>query len=91
MGNGPVCAPPDVQVNTKSALYGMQVAVPYFLERKQGTLINVSSLLGRVAYVPWRSAYCASKHALNALTTACRLEVQPHTGPEAGKQQGCVS
>jgi NADP-dependent 3-hydroxy acid dehydrogenase YdfG len=62
--------------NVKSALYGMQAILPHFKERGLGQIINVSSMLGRIPYVPIRSAYCASKHALNALTGALRLELR---------------
>ncbi len=62
--------------NVKSALYGMQAILPHFQERDAGQIINVSSLLGRVPYVSFRSAYCAAKHALNALTAAMRTELR---------------
>lgn len=64
-----------LQVNLKSALYGMQVVVPHFQARERGHIINVSSMLGRLAFVPARSAYSAAKHALNALTVSLRLEL----------------
>jgi len=70
-----------MRVNVKSALYGMQAVLPHFQARGQGHLINVSSMLGRVPYVPFRSAYNAAKHALNALTANLRMEVHerfPH-------------
>ncbi len=47
-------------VNVKSALYGMQVAVPIFRRQGSGHLINVSSVLGRVPIAPFRSAYSAA-------------------------------
>ncbi len=65
-----------MRVNVKSALYGMQEVLPHFKERGTGHVINVSSLLGRVAYVVPRSAYCGAKHFLNALTVTFRAEVQ---------------
>ena len=64
-----------MQVNVKSALYGMQTVLPHFKARKEGHIINVSSLLGRVPLAPFRSAYNASKHALNALTANLRMEL----------------
>jgi NADP-dependent 3-hydroxy acid dehydrogenase YdfG len=64
-----------MRVNVKSALYGMQAILPHFRERKRGHLINVSSMLGRVPFAPFRSAYSASKHALNALTANLRMEL----------------
>jgi NAD(P)-dependent dehydrogenase (short-subunit alcohol dehydrogenase family) len=63
-------------VNVKSALYGMQAVVPHFQARGQGHLINVSSMLGRVPFASIRSAYSASKHALNSLTANVRADLQ---------------
>jgi NAD(P)-dependent dehydrogenase (short-subunit alcohol dehydrogenase family) len=65
-----------MHTNLNSALHGMQVALAHFKIRKRGHIINVSSMLSRVPYVPWRSAYSAAKHALNALTASLRLELR---------------
>lgn len=65
-----------VRLNVKSALYGMQEVLPHFKERGEGHVINVSSMLGRIPYVVFRSAYVGAKHFLNALTTVFRAEVQ---------------
>jgi NADP-dependent 3-hydroxy acid dehydrogenase YdfG len=62
-------------INVKSALYGMQAIVPYFIERGQGHLINISSFLARVPIAAHRSAYNAAKSALNALTANLRSDV----------------
>ncbi len=62
--------------NVKSALYGMQAVLPHFKAAGRGHLINVSSMLGRVPFVPIRSAYIAAKHALNGLTACMRLELK---------------
>ena len=62
-------------VNVKSALYGMQAVLPHFRGRRQGHIINVSSVLGRVPFVGVRSAYSAAKHALNSLTANLRMEL----------------
>ena len=53
----------------------MQAILPHFKARGTGHIINVSSMLGRVPYVPFRSAYSAAKHALNAITANLRLEL----------------
>jgi NADP-dependent 3-hydroxy acid dehydrogenase YdfG len=63
-------------VNLKSALYGMQETLPHFTARGTGHVINVSSMLGRIPFATFRSAYNAAKHALNALTQNFRAEVQ---------------
>jgi short-subunit dehydrogenase len=65
-----------IAVNVKSALYGMQAIVPHFMERGRGHLVNVSSFLGRVPLASFRSAYSASKAALNSLTTNLRMDLR---------------
>jgi NADP-dependent 3-hydroxy acid dehydrogenase YdfG len=65
-----------MRVNVMSALYGMQETLPHFRERGSGHVINVSSLLGRVPFAMFRSAYNGAKHFLNALTANFRTEVQ---------------
>lgn len=63
-------------VNVKSALYGMQAILPHFKERGEGHVINISSMLGRIPYAIFRSAYTGAKHFLNAITAMMRDEVQ---------------
>jgi NADP-dependent 3-hydroxy acid dehydrogenase YdfG len=65
-----------MQVNVKSALYGMQEVLPHFKSRNEGHVINISSMLGRMPFAVIRSAYCGAKHFLNALTITFRTEVQ---------------
>jgi NADP-dependent 3-hydroxy acid dehydrogenase YdfG len=62
-------------INVKSALYGMQAVLPHFQSRKQGHIINLSSMLSRVPFASIRSAYSAAKHALNSLTANLRMEL----------------
>ena len=50
-----------MRLNVKSALYGMQEVLPHFKERGTGQVINISSLLGRVPFATFRSAYCGEK------------------------------
>lgn len=64
-----------IRVNVKSALYGMQAALPHFTARGRGHLINVSSVLGRMPMASFRSAYNGAKHFLNALTANVREEL----------------
>jgi len=65
-----------MQVNVKSALYGMQEVLPHFKQRGEGHVINLSSMLGRLPSAVHRSAYNGAKHFLNALTANFRTEVQ---------------
>src|SRR5262249_28590309 len=59
-----------------SALYGVQAILSHFRARGEGQIVNVSSMLGRVPFAPFRSAYSAAKHALNALTAGLRMELR---------------
>jgi short-subunit dehydrogenase len=77
-----------MQVNVKSALYGMQEILPHFKSRNSGHIINVSSMLGRMPTFLPRAAYSASKHFLNALTANFRTEIQ---GAHPGIQVSLVS
>ena len=45
--------------------------------RKKGYIVNVSSLMGKVA-APTLSTYCATKFAIVGFTRALRLELAPH-------------
>lgn len=64
-----------MRINVMTALYGMQEVLPHFKERGQGHIINISSLLGRIPLATFRSAYCAAKHFLNALSTTFQAEL----------------
>jgi len=66
-----------ILVNVKSVLYGVQAVLPHFRSRGAGHVVNVSSLLGRVPLAPFRSAYAASKAAMNLLSASLRAELRP--------------
>lgn len=65
-----------ILVNVKSALYGMQAALPHMKAQKRGQIMNVSSMLGRIPFALPRAMYSASKHAPNSLSTNLRMEVR---------------
>ena len=48
--------------------------LPHMLERSSGHIVVMSSVMGKFA-APYRSAYCASKHALHGFFDALRAEV----------------
>jgi NAD(P)-dependent dehydrogenase (short-subunit alcohol dehydrogenase family) len=49
--------------------------IPLFREQGWGRIINVSSVYGRIT-APLVGSYCASKHALEALSDALRMELR---------------
>ena len=69
-----------IDVVIKSVVYGMQAIVPHFVERGKGHLINVSSAMGRVPFVTFRSIYSASKSAVNILTSNLRVDLADYPG-----------
>lgn len=65
-----------LNINLKSALYGMQTIMPHFKETGRGHIINVSTFLSRIPMTSARSAYSASKAALNILTANLRMDLR---------------
>ena len=55
----------------------MQVVAPVFKQQHSGAFINISSMAGFIS-VPYMSAYGATKHALNCIGRAARLELAPY-------------
>lgn len=53
-----------------------QLALPYMRERRAGTIVNVSSMGGKI-YTPLGAWYHASKHALEAWSDCLRIELAP--------------
>jgi NAD(P)-dependent dehydrogenase (short-subunit alcohol dehydrogenase family) len=63
-----------MQTNYFGTLRCIQAVLPSMRERRQGCIINISSVAGRL-YSPFHSAYCASKAAVEALSECLAGEV----------------
>jgi short-subunit dehydrogenase len=58
------------------ALLGMiQLVVPHMRNRGNGTIVNVSSIGGKIP-LPWMTLYSASKYAVTGLTEGLRMELR---------------
>ncbi len=64
------------EVNLFAAVALVREVLPMMRARRWGRIVNVSSVAGRLGY-PLFGWYCASKHALEGLSDALRLEVAP--------------
>lgn len=65
----------QLEVNVVGQIAVTQAVLP-FLRRARGRIVNMGSIAGR-GTIPMMGAYSASKHALEALTDALRLELYP--------------
>jgi short-subunit dehydrogenase len=65
------------EVDVFGAIHCIQAVIPHMKERRRGTIVNVSSVMGRLAG-PYNGAYSAAKAAVNALSDAMRQELRPH-------------
>ena len=66
-----------IDVNIKGVLYGIAAALPHMIQQKAGHIINVSSVAGHKV-TPNGAVYCATKHAVRALSEGLRGEVKPY-------------
>ena len=66
-----------IDTNVKGLLYVSQAVIPGMVERKTGHIINIGSTAGKEVY-PNGNVYCASKHAVDAITKGMRLDLLPH-------------
>jgi short-subunit dehydrogenase len=64
------------ELNFFAALSMIQLVVPAMRECGGGTIVNVSSIAGKIA-LPWFPIYSPSKFALCALTDSMRIELAP--------------
>jgi short-subunit dehydrogenase len=65
-----------INTNVWGYIYTIQALLPHFLERAEGTIVNVGSFGGKVP-LPHMTAYCTSKYAITGLTETMRLELEP--------------
>ncbi len=63
-----------IDTNVKGLLYVTRQMVPKMIARGNGDIINIGSVAGHEVY-PGGAVYCASKHAVDALTKGLRQDV----------------
>ena len=66
-----------IDTNVKGLLYVTRAISPGMIERRKGHIVNIGSIAGREVY-PNGNVYCATKHAVDALTKAMRMDMLPY-------------
>ncbi|MDR1792398.1 MAG: SDR family NAD(P)-dependent oxidoreductase [Bacteroidales bacterium] len=63
-----------IDTNLKGVLYVTRAIAPLMTQRGKGHIINIGSIAGKEVY-PNGNVYCATKHAVDALNKAMRLDM----------------
>lgn len=66
-----------IDTNIKGLLYVSRAVMPIMIENKSGQIINVSSIAGKETYADG-NVYCATKHAVESITKAMRIDLLSH-------------
>ena len=63
-----------IDTNVKGLLYVSKAIIPLFQKHKKGHIINIGSTAGKEVYEKG-NVYCASKHAVDAISKAMRMDL----------------
>lgn len=63
-----------IDTNIKGLLYVTKAVVPFLIENKSGHIVNIASIAGKEVY-PGGNVYCATKHAVDALSRSMRIDL----------------
>ena len=63
-----------IDTNIKGLLYVTKAVVPYLKKQQNGHIVNIASIAGKEVY-PGGNVYCASKHAVDALSRSMRIDL----------------
>jgi 3-hydroxy acid dehydrogenase/malonic semialdehyde reductase len=66
-----------IDTNIKGLLYVTRAVTPLMIALNSGHIINIASLAGKDVY-PNGNVYCATKHAVDALSRSMRIDLLPH-------------
>ncbi|QXP71629.1 SDR family NAD(P)-dependent oxidoreductase [Polaribacter sp. R2A056_3_33] len=66
-----------LDINVKGLLYVSKAIIPQMTDRNNGFIVNIGSIAAKDVY-PNGNVYCASKHAVDALNKAMRIDLNKH-------------
>lgn len=78
-----------IDTNVKGLLYVSKIVSNWMIVQKSGHIINIGSIAGKEVYANG-NVYCASKHAVDALNKAMRIDLLPHGIKVTGIHPGAV-
>jgi len=66
-----------IDTNVKGLLYVSRAVLPFMIKKQSGHIINIGSTAGKEVYDKG-NLYCASKHAVDAISKAMRIDLLRH-------------
>lgn len=66
-----------IDTNVKGLLYITREIAPLMIRNNSGHIVNIASIAGKEVY-PGGNVYCATKHAVDALSKAMRTDMLKH-------------
>lgn len=63
-----------IDTNLKGLLYVSKAVIPLMIDVEGAQIVNIGSIAGKEVY-PGGNVYCASKHAVDALTRSMRIDL----------------
>lgn len=66
-----------IDTNVKGLLYVTKAMLPYLTKRRKGHIVNIGSTAGMEVYERG-NVYCATKHAVEALSKSMRIDLVKH-------------
>ena len=66
-----------IDTNVKGLLYITHEVAPLMIKNEKGHIVNIASVAGKEVY-PGGNVYCATKHAVDALSKAMRIDMLKH-------------
>jgi NADP-dependent 3-hydroxy acid dehydrogenase YdfG len=78
-----------IDTNIKGLLYVSRIVAKWMKDAENGHIVNIGSIAGKEVYTNG-NVYCATKHAVDALTKAMRIEMSPFNVRVTGVHPGAV-
>ena len=67
----------QIDINVNGVMNGVHAVMGGMVERKRGTIVNMSSIAGRKVY-PDHTVYCGTKYFIHGMSDSLRQHLAPH-------------